>query len=421
MPAFKPIPTLRYAVSSDDSTSTADLTTKIAPPYDVLDEGPKQTLLQRDPHNIVAVDLPVTPPKTVGPDEAYAAAAQQLAQWIGTGVLVRDDTPSVIAYEQVYEVNGQTMKRRGLFCGLGLEEFNRRGGGIFRHEMTLAGGIGDRTKLMAATSAQLSPIFGVFSDPDAVVTSQLAEHFDGRDPDYHGQTDDGVDHRCWIVNDPPALKTLSGHFEGTDVFIADGHHRYTTALQFSKDHVQLPGAANCLFVLVAAEDPGMIVLPTHRVICGLAGISTDKLADLLSNHEDFTLTASADDSMFGIYDPTTKQTVGLNPKHDDVLAEYLPDKPEVWRKLDVAILHEGLIERVLKPQFGPDCVTFKYTADLNAMKTMAGEEPGRLGIIMRSTPLDSVMAVSLADEVMPPKSTYFYPKLATGLVMHPLD
>ncbi len=416
MPDFRPIPMLRYA-----TTDTTDLTPKIAPPYDVLDEGPKKELLARDPHNIVAVDLPVTPPKTVGPDAAYDAAAAQLAAWIGEGVLERDDTTAVVAYEQVYEVDGKTLRRRGLFCGLGLEEFNRRGGGIFRHEMTLAGGIGDRTKLMAATSAQLSPIFGVFSDPDAVVAEKLTAHFDEREPDYHGRTDDGVEHRCWVVNEVATIGQLADHFWETDVFIADGHHRYTTALQFGKDHAELPGAGLCLFVLVAAEDPGMIVLPTHRVICGLDGLTAEKLAGLISASGDFSLTDSAEGAMFGLYDPATKKTAGLNPTRDDVLEKYLPDKPAVWRTLDVAVLHEGLIERVLKPALGEGSVSFKYTADLGEMKRLAGEEAGRLGVVMRSTPLESVMEVSLADEVMPPKSTYFYPKLATGLVMYPLD
>ncbi|MEM1446176.1 MAG: DUF1015 domain-containing protein [Planctomycetota bacterium] len=411
MPRFSAIPTIRFP--------QAELTTKIAPPYDVLDAGPKRALLDRDPHNVVEIDLPVTPPKTVGPDAAYEAAADTLKQWLASGVLQRDDAPAVVAYEQEYDVDGQTMRRRGLFGGVGLEPFNQPHG-VFRHEMTIAGGIGDRTKLTLATKTQLSPIFGVFPDPQARVASLLNAYFDQREPDASGQTDDGTMHRVWWVQDEAVQAGLTEFFAGTDVFIADGHHRYTTALELSQREDAPPGSTHALFVLVAAEDPGMIVLPTHRVLCGLHEATTAKLADLLSSHDDFRITEDAEGATFGLYDPTTKQTVGINPTREDVLNAYLPERPEVWRKLDVAILHEGLIERVLKPMFGPDCVSFKYTADLDEMKRLAGAEPGRLGVVMRATPFASVMAVSKADDVMPPKSTYFYPKMATGLVMHPL-
>jgi uncharacterized protein (DUF1015 family) len=288
--------------------------------------------------------------------------------------------------------------------------------------MTIAGGIGDRTKLTLATRTQLSPIFGVFSDPSETVADLLAATFDRQPPDASGQTEDGTLHRVWWIRDAEMHEALAEFFAQTEVYIADGHHRYTTALELSQsDEHDLPGAGTCLFVLVAAEDPGMIVLPTHRVLCGLTDFDTARMADLLSSHDDFRITAEDDpNARFGLYDPTTGRTVGLRTTRDDVLAEYLPERPEVWRRLDVAILHEGLIERVLKPAFGPDCVKFKYTADPNEMKRLAAAEPGRLGVIMPATPLQSVMDVSRADDVMPPKSTYFFPKLATGLVMHPI-
>lgn len=415
MPKFTAIPTIRFP--------QADLTTKIAPPYDVLDEGPKQALLTRDPHNVVALDLPVTPPKTVGPDAAYEQAANLLDQWLASGVLERDDEPAVVAYEQVYSVDGQTMRRRGLFGGVGLEPFNQPHG-VFRHEMTIAGGIGDRTKLTLATGTQLSPIFGVFPDPQAHVAALLSPYVKSQ-PDASGTFDDGTTHRLWWIKDANLHASLAAFFATHDVFIADGHHRYTTALELAQRDDAPPGSKDALFVLVAAEEPGMIVLPTHRVLCGLPGATTAKLADLLSSHDDFRICDFADgrseQAMFGLYDPATQKTVGIHPTRDDVLQAYFPDRPEVWRKLDVAILHEGLIERVLKPMYGPDCVSFKYTADLDEMKRLANAEPGRFGMVMRPTPLQSVMAVSKAGDVMPPKSTYFYPKLATGLVMHPLS
>lgn len=441
MPKLNPLTPVRYSPAG-----AGDISTKIAPPYDVLDEGPKQELMARDPHNIVAVDLPVTPPKTVGPDEAYDAAGELYRLWLSEGVLTRDDEPAVVAYEQVYQLKGQTFRRRGLFATLQVEDFNRRGGGVFRHEMTIAGGIGDRTKLMAATAAQLSPIFGIFSDAQATVAGLLGGAFDGREPDFRGTTaGDGVEHRCWLVRDAQTLDTLTRFFESTDVFIADGHHRYTTALDFSRNHEQLtgrklPGADGCLFVLVAAEDPGMIVLPTHRMVTGLSGFTMSALADAVRHRKDMNLTltempreelpnlpdqlSAIGPHAMGLYCPRDKRIWTLTFT-DDPLAGSHADKPEVWRRLDVAILHELLIGEVLGPWSGGQELGFKYTADpyalLEMLKAQTKAKRPALGVVMQPTPLASVMGVSKADEVMPPKSTYFYPKLATGLVINPLD
>ena len=430
MPKLHPIHALRFA------TDTGDITTKIAPPYDVLDEQPKQALLQRDPHNIVAVDLPVTPPKTVGPAEAYDQAAATLEQWIEADVLKRDEQPAVYAYEQVYTVGEQTFRRRGLFCGLGVEEFNQPTG-IWRHEHTIKAGTDDRMLLMKATRCQLSPIFGVFHDAPGEVVDLLADAFD-RKPDFHGKTaNDNVEHRCWVIDDGEKIGALTQLFAERDVFIADGHHRYTTALNYSKDHPDEPAAGTCLFVLVAIEDPGMIVLPTHRVLTGLQGFGLEKLQAAVAQRDDLQLSESpyvpdratelgnklpgAGDHAMGLYIPGVPKLWLLTTTGDDPLAPLLPDKSEVWRKLDVAVLHELVIDRTIRPLFGGDTVGFKYTADLDDMRQMTDAEPDScLGIIMQPTRLADVCDVSLADEVMPPKSTYFYPKLATGLVINPL-
>lgn len=446
MPSLFPFNAVRYA-----PPESGDVSGKIAPPYDVLDAGPKAALLACDAQNIVAVDLPVTPPKTVGPDAAYTAAGELYRQWLKDGVLVREGEPCVVVYEQEYgpAEGGPRIKRRGLFANLGVEGFNRPGGGIFRHEMTIAGGIGDRTKLMEATSAQLSPIFGMYADPQKQAVALIDEACESRDADYHGKTDnDGVNHRCWIVREPGQLNALEYFFRGTDVFIADGHHRYTTALQFSQDHPELPGAGRCLFVLVAAEDPGMVVLPTHRVVCGMQGLAFDELLSAIEADGRFAVRrndfegvdlSTARCRLFNPAAPAYRYGVWLRGEAWDRLSVEagktaqveLPAGPRA--RLDVSVVHDWLIDQVIRPRFGGggdtggggDSVTFKYTPDLGEMQKLAGEgspmDDGRVGIEMNATPLADVMAVSLAGEVMPAKSTYFFPKLATGLVVNPLD
>lgn len=433
MPRLEPFAAVRFHTAQG-----GDVSPRIAPPYDVLDEGPKQALLDRDAHNIVAVDLPVTPPKTVGPDAAYEQAGETYRQWLADGVLTRDEKPAVYAYEQRYIVAGRPLARRGLFATLGLEDFNQPHG-IYRHEMTIQGGIDDRYKLMAATKAQLSPIFGVFGDPDKQVANLLAEQFEQREPDFQGTTaNDDVVHRVWRVADPGTLTALQDYFRQTEVFIADGHHRYTTALKFHRDHPELPAAGNCLFDLVAAEDEGMIVLPTHRVITGLDGLTVDDLSRRIAGRDDIRLMATEHgpdhlDQLaaelearpyhaMGLYDPASKMTFVLLCTGPDPLADLLPDKPEVWRTLDVAILQHLITDTLFKPAYGGGGdLTYKYTADADEVRTLCDADPAhRLGVLMQFTPLESVMAVSLTDEVMPAKSTYFYPKLATGLVINPL-
>lgn len=432
MPTLHPIKAVRYACSNG-----GDISTRIAPPYDVLDEGPKRQLLAVDDRNIVAVDLPVTPPKTVGPEQAYRDAGQRYRTWLGEGTLRYDPTASVFAYEQVYTLQGQTYRRRGLLAGLGVEPFGRAGGGIHRHELTFKSGTDDRLLLMNATEAQLSPIFGMFDDPDGRVMRRLAEVFDSRPPDFHGRTaNDNVEHRCWIISDRAVIAELAATFETADVFIADGHHRYTTALNYLQQHPDEPEAGVCLFVLVPVQDAGMIVLPTHRVVCNMTGFTVAALQSAVSQDGWFKLepTDHGGDGLptlaeelpsygphaMGLYDPAKGRSYCLTTTSDDPLAAVMPDKPRVWRMLDVAVLHELFIDRTLRPRFGGEAITNTYPHQLTQLVRQSHDQPGRLGVIMQPTPLEAVCQVSRAGQVMPQKSTFFYPKLATGLVIHPL-
>lgn len=429
MPGINPIHAIRY------TSSDSDLTGLIAPPYDVLNEELKQDLLRNNAHNIVAIDLPVTPPKTVGPDSAYENAGKLLRKWLKEDVLSRDSSPAFFAYEQVFTTCGKTYHRRGMFANLTVEDFGRPGGGIHRHELTIKGGTDDRLKLMNATDAQISPIFGVFSDADKTVTNLLLTQFDGRLPDYVGTTpNDGVIHRCWRIDSPSTIDQLRDLLDTKDLFIADGHHRYTTALNYHRKNPDNSASNQCLCVLVALEDHGMIVLPTHRIICGLREFSANKLTMIDGFDKIIKLTPvdygtsidelaaalpSAGEHAMGLFDPSN-ESMWILTTTSDPLADIMPEKAEVWRKLDVAILQHLMIDGVFRPYFGGKSIEYKYTAELDEVIPMSLAEHGRLGIVMQATPLKSVCEVSKAGEVMPPKSTYFYPKLATGLIINPL-
>lgn len=437
MPQLQPIHAIRYSESDTTTGGSGDLSTLIAPPYDVLDEGPKQQLLAVNPHNIVAIDLPVTPPKTVGPDEAYDRAGQTFRQWLADGILRHDAKPAVFAYEQRYRLGDQTITRRGLFANLAVEEFGRNGGGIHRHEHTIRSGTDDRLKLMNATAAQLSPVFGVYDDEARRVAGLLKSVY-SRNPDFWGTTQhDGVEHRGWIITERRKLNALDRAFVNTDVFIADGHHRYTTALNYSHAHPDNAAAKTCLFVLVPTGDPGLRVLPTHRVLMGLQNFSMSDLAAAVAADPRLRLarTDHAGDGLpqlqhelpehghhaVGLYDPATGRTWTLSTAEADPLAASMPDKARVWRELDVAVFHHLMVDQLIRPRFGGDAVTYKYPHELTELVRLSHEQPGRLGVVMQPTPLKSVCDVALAGEVMPPKSTFFFPKLATGLIINPLD
>lgn len=323
--------------------------------------------------------------------------------------------------------------RRGLFAGLGVEEFNRPGGGIFRHEHTIKGGTDDRLKLMQATQAQLSPVFAVYDDSDGRVSHSLAPWYSGQ-PDVTGQTsDDGVEHRLWVITHPQTVERIQESLAGKDVFIADGHHRYTTALNYYKANPGNTRARSCLFVLIPLQDPGLVVLPTHRVLCGLDGFTLEKLYGLVQSNGRFGIQGFKGDlkalqenlprmghHAFGLYDPSSKTLAVVSTHACDPLCDLLPQQPKVWRELDVAVFHELFVDRVIRPCFGGTAISYKYPHQLSELKRLAVEAPGRLGVVMQPTPLKSVCEVASAGAVMPPKSTFFYPKLATGLVINPL-
>lgn len=454
MASIFPIPAVTY-----DYNAELDLLPVIAPPYDVLNEAGKAELQDRNPHNIVGIDLPHLPPKTVGPDETYQRAGEMYRAWLDEGVLKRRNKPALFAYQQVYTVDGKTFKRRGLFANVRIQEFGPASdglGGIHPHEQTFGAPKEDRLKLMQATKAQLSPIFGLHSDPDNRVGKLLGHVIDAKDADFFGTTtNDGVLHEVWVVEDENMIAELTEALAPSDVFIADGHHRYGTALNYRNDlkakgELDSPGgdsdpANYCLFVLVAMQDPGMIVLPTHRVLGGMTGFSMEKFMDVASellNVQPFegdsleSLEAAlphhaselGGSHAMGFYVPGEKdqQLFIATTRSDDPLAKSFSSQSEAWRQLDVAILQHAIVEGVCEPHFcnndgGTGKVTWKFPHSLAQFKRDADDGDHQLGVVLQATPLDSVRLVSEACELMPQKSTFFYPKLATGLVINPLD
>lgn len=429
MPEIAAFRALRY----NPSRFGQDHSALIAPPYDVLSAADKADLLKASDRNIVAVDLPHVPPESAGPDAVYAEAAQRLAQWKQDGTVVTESQPSIYVYHQSYEYGGRQYTRKKFFARMRLEPFGT--GTVFPHERTFGGPKEDRLKLMQASKCQLSAVFGLYSDPANKISGMLEPA--GRTPDVTATLAD-VENRMWVVNDPGVIEAVRREMAGRSVYIADGHHRYGTALNY-RDQLAAAGALPmdhpARFVLVgfcAMEDPGALILPTHRVLSGLGSATPDQVmaalrkgvelkpisADL--NHPDQILPADSPYDL-AVYIAAENRVEAGTFTNRRVLDQLAPDQSPPWRQLDLGYIHRYLIdELVTKNTLGGKPPKISYVKLASDTIRIAKETNG-VALLTKPCTMEQLRAVSHANDLMPQKSTFFYPKLATGLVINPLE
>jgi uncharacterized protein (DUF1015 family) len=404
-----------------DLERTGGLQAVAAPPYDVIDAEQRAALLAQSPHNVVEIDLPEDP---AGGD-AYAHAAETLDAWRAKGVLVRDDEPALWALEQDYTgPDGRRRTRRGFFARVRVEDYGP--GRIRPHERTHPGPKEDRLRLTRATRANLSPIFSLYDDPSGAAWGALAPHTEGA-PWGEVTDGDGTVHRLWRAADADATAAVADALAGVELLIADGHHRYETARVYAQETGD-PAAGWVLMCLVALQDPGLTVFPTHRLLTGLDDSRRAELDDVLAR--DFTAEPVAEEDLepsgdgpvrMGYLDAEGPRMLTL--RDQAIAADALPGKPEPYRELDTAVL-EGV---VLRGALGMTEDDISHLHGLNyARDTAQARERVHAGdadaaFFMRGTPVEQVRAVAAAGESMPPKSTYFFPKVLTGLLFNTLD
>ncbi|MFQ5410858.1 MAG: DUF1015 family protein [Phycisphaerae bacterium] len=428
MAQIEPFKAIRYGQE--------DLSDLIAPPYDVLSRGDKRALLKQDDHNIVAIDLPHIPPKKAGPDRAYAQAAGDLTCWIDIRTLIHDEAPALYAYHQTYKLGAKTLTRKKFFARLRLEPLGT--GKVFAHEQTFGGPKEDRLKLTTATRCNLSPIFALYPDPDNEVAGLIDMALD-EEPDQWG-TLDGVVNKLWIIDDLPTIKSIQVRLSNKPVFIADGHHRYDTALMYRQKHVDEIGEPAVedpinyvLVVLGGMEDPGATIRPYFRSIRSLPHLTAAALKQALD--ESFTRKATATPTSadrlrrtlsragpqaIALYVAKEDACAVIVPKDPDLLAAAAPDRQPAWRQLAYSILHHYVIDHVIGPQFNEGKIpNVHYHKTLEeAIKDARGHSG--VAALMPATTMAQLREICTAGELMPQKSTYFHPKLATGMVINPL-
>jgi uncharacterized protein (DUF1015 family) len=457
MPAVFPFRAVHYTPQAVGQavTQAADVSGLIAPPYDVLDGRSKAALIAANPHNIVAIDLPHTPAKELGPPSAYEAAATLYRQWLQRGAMKRAEKPAIHAYRQKFtSPDGTTHRRHGMFACVETVPFGpRAGGGILPHEETFSGPKEDRMALMKATRAQLSPIFGLFADDSGRATKIVHQVCASRPADVKAKLGE-VTQEVWTIDDAATIKAYQEALAGEDIFIADGHHRYTTGLNYLKEIESREGtgalpsdhpARRCMMVLVGMSDPGLVIWPTHRVLGGMADYSLGKFleaagplmslepiaGDLHALDKALHGLVNLGEHRFGLWDFHQKQGFVAMPAKPDMLVDRFPSKPKAWRELTVALCQYVIVEQICQaklnrgqpvkwafPHTIPEVVEIGSGAETGAG---GGKQFAQLAVIVRPTPLQAVRAVSKANELMPQKSTFFYPKLATGLFVNPLE
>jgi len=422
MAEIQPLRTLRY-----EPGSVVSLEAVIAPPYDVVDDELRDRLLAQSPFNVVEIDLPRAP----GGGDPYQHAEEVFEAWREQGVLVREPEPALWVLEQEYTApDGRPSKRRGLFARVRVEEYGS--GRIRPHERTHPGPKEDRLRLTRATRANLSPIFSLFPD-DGDRAAAALEAATKAEPFASAADHEGTQNTLWRVGDPQAVAELQDALAGAELLIADGHHRYETARVYAEEVGGQGEHRYVLMLLCALSDPGLTVFPTHRLLTGLAGDTDSQQAIRQALARDFDVEEIAAEELepapggegvqLGYMDSFHKQPYRLTLKDPAIAEAALPGMPAPYTRLDTAVL-EAI---VLKGALGMTEDDISHLRGLDYSKSFEDAreavESGRAdaGFFMRATPVEQVRAVAETGESMPPKSTYFYPKIPTGLVFSLLE
>jgi len=436
VPDIRPFRALRY-----DPATVADLALVVAPPYDVIDAAEETRLLERHPANVVRLDKPSEQPGDEA-DDRYRRAARTLAGWRSDGTFRKDPHPSLYVYEQAYRVPGTDVTRtqRGFFGRLRLHAFDE--GAVLPHERTMSGPKEDRYKLLRATGVNTSPVVAIYDDPSGS-GSRVLDAATARAADVDLTDDDGVRHRLWAIEaDGDGAVTVAPLLDAASrgpVTIADGHHRYETALRYrderrmSRSCEEDPAFDYILTLFIDAAAEPLTILPTHRIVRGLgddgAAALLDRLEDLFEVERDIDQAelrerfdaaglARGGDGRFGAW---TRAGGALLTARRRAFDSLLPDGGAALRSLDVSLLGAALerLAGIDNEAVAAGAIEYTKSAGEAIERVEAGLDGADAAFLLEPTPVAAVLAVAADGDVMPQKSTYFYPKALTGLVINP--
>ena len=400
----------------------------VCPPYDVINRRQRGGFLKKSPYNIVKIVLP----ERKGVKSGYRRAGHELSSWIDKGLLREDSTESLYIYEQEFLFNGRLSTRLGFLSLLKLE--GPRGNSPLPHENVFLKPLLDRVNLMKAVKAHLSPVFMVFQDKDGLCQAELKRIIKKSLPELDIRADNSR-HRLWRLTDKESIAGIVKRLACSRTFIADGHHRFKASVKvrdyFKSKTPHMSGHRFTLTYFVSSRDKGLRILPTHRAIGELpAGFGIDHIKDRLMPHFDVRIIRPAavrgflkrafslKKCAFVMYYKKTYIFVCLKDK--DIIKDMEPKSASLrWKELDVSILHNIIFKRLLriKERVGKERNIYYYK-DSAELITQVNRGRHGLGVLVNPSTMDDVITLAENDERMPHKSTYFYPKPITGLVIH---
>lgn len=444
MATIAPFPGIRY-----NPEKAANLADVVTPPYDVIDAAAQDRYYNKHPYNIIRLEYGKTFNSDTDNDNRYTRAAADYKNWLKNNILQTDEKPALYLYEQEFTVDGIRRVRSGFICAVKIEPYEK--GIVLPHEETLPKHKADRLSLMRACRANFSPIFSLYADKEQSVTSALKKQA-AATPESAFTDEYGDNHRLWLITDPAVIKQVSEIMSEKRIFIADGHHRYETAMNYKLElEKEEPGRKSpsydfVMMTLVNLYDPGLVVLPTHRLVKNVAGEVVDSLIGKLENYlslDEFDkgsapknikrfltdLAEKGRDSsgqslhrhVFGIY--LNKRLYFASLKSEEALPSLMRTvKSPQWMGLDVSVLHSLIIEKYLgiDEQLRATGDHITYTREEEGALAAVDRGEYQLCFFLNPTLVEEVTGVAANGEKMPQKSTFFYPKLITGLVIKDL-
>lgn len=426
MAIIKAFPALRF------TDNAGDISKNVCPPYDIISSKQREEYISQSKNNIINLELPTG-------ENAYTDAGALYAVWRKDRILKPDDTEGIYVYEEEFTAYGETKRIKGIFVRVKLCEFSENV--VLPHEETLSKAKTDRFNLMSTTFCNFSPIYSMYTDAEKNISGKVAD-LTQRKPEIEFTAPDGVIQRIWKIEKGPDTEYIENAFASKQLFIADGHHRYETALNFKKKLIadgivtdENHPANYVMMMLIDMENDGLVVFPTHRLVRGLESFDTQKALEKISEFFEISdIEKNAVEST--LMSLTHKKAYVMCAKNDKFYLLVLKDSPEAkaaldllnpgksdaYKGLDVTVLHSLILEKL----FGIDKenmanqVNLRYTRDFDEACMCAASDEYNCAFILNSTKVSEIKDVALAGEKMPQKSTYFYPKLITGLVMNEL-
>lgn len=409
---------------------TGEISECVCPPYDIISDAQRTEYIKNNEYNIIRLELPKG-------EDMYNQAAKILDEWKASCAMERESKPALYIYEEEFTAYGQRKSIKGIICTVKIEEFSK--GVVLPHEFTLSKAKEDRLNLMKATNCNFSQIYSLYMDNGKNTTAKMDALSKGA-PEIEFTDNDNVIHRMWTVTDEAAIAEICDDFEERKLYIADGHHRYETALNY-RNYQREQGNAKegdaCdyqMMMLVDMEHPGLVVFPTHRLVRDLSDFNSQKVLEDCKAYFDVTEKSGvssmeaeldklyrAGEKAFGFY-TGGEQWTQLVLKDKDIIKTLLPNASKATQNLDVTVLHALILEKI----FGIDAenmanqINLTYTKIFEEAISSVKEGNSQCAFILNPTRVTEIRDVASAGEKMPQKSTYFYPKMITGLVINEL-